>query len=91
MFDSFTMMIILSDLVKNEKMRTAENQNKLFVRMAFKFIGKPDGDYYIRDDMFVSIGAEREHFGEEEENQKKKTIIEHWSLAAHVKKMSALF
>ncbi|XP_036993553.2 CWF19-like protein 2 isoform X2 [Artibeus jamaicensis] len=76
----------LNDLVKNEKMGTAENQNKLFMRMASKFMGKTDGDYYTLDDMFVSKAAERGHFGEEEENQRKKAIAEHRSLAAQMEK-----
>uniref|UniRef100_A0A2K5WP72 CWF19-like protein 2 n=1 Tax=Macaca fascicularis TaxID=9541 RepID=A0A2K5WP72_MACFA len=77
---------ILTDLVKNEKMGTAENQNKLFMRMASKFMGKTDGDYYTLDDMFVSKAAERERLGEEEENQRKKAIAEHRSLAAQMEK-----
>ncbi|XP_030691859.2 CWF19-like protein 2 isoform X1 [Globicephala melas] len=72
----------LSDLVKNEKMGTAENQNKHFMKMTSKFMGKTDGDYYTLDDMFVSRAAERECFGEEEENQRKKAIAEHRRLAA---------
>ncbi|XP_011782049.1 PREDICTED: CWF19-like protein 2 [Colobus angolensis palliatus] len=76
----------LNDLVKNEKMGTAENQNKLFMRMASKFMGKPDGDYYTLDDMFVSKASERERLGEEEENQRKKAIAEHQSLAAQMEK-----
>ncbi|XP_037363806.1 CWF19-like protein 2 [Talpa occidentalis] len=76
----------LSDLVKNEKMGTAENQNKLFIRMASKFMGKTDGDYYTLDDMFISKAAEKGHFGEEEANQRKKAIAEHQSLAAQMEK-----
>ncbi|XP_045873152.1 CWF19-like protein 2 [Meles meles] len=76
----------LNDLVKNEKMGTAENQNKLFMKMASKFMGKTDGDYYTLDDMFVSKAAEREHSGEEEENQRRKAIAEHQHLAAQMEK-----
>uniref|UniRef100_A0A2K6FFU6 CWF19 like cell cycle control factor 2 n=1 Tax=Propithecus coquereli TaxID=379532 RepID=A0A2K6FFU6_PROCO len=76
----------LNDLVKNEKMGTAESQNKLFMRMASKFMGKTDGDYYTLDDMFVSKAAERKCLGEEEENQRKKAIAEHQSLAAQMEK-----
>ncbi|XP_021093411.1 CWF19-like protein 2 isoform X2 [Heterocephalus glaber] len=76
----------LNDLVKNEKMGTAESQNKLFMRMASKFMGKADGDYYTLDDMFVSKAAEREHLGEEEQNQRKKAIAEHQRLAAQMEK-----
>ena len=47
---------------------------------------KTDGDYYTLDDMFVSKAAERERFGEEEENQRKKAIAEHRSLIAQMEK-----
>ncbi|XP_034864731.1 CWF19-like protein 2 [Mirounga leonina] len=76
----------LNDLVKNEKMGTAENQNKLFMRMASKFMGKTDGDYYTLDDLFVSKAAEKERSGEEEENQRRKAIAEHQSLAAQMER-----
>ncbi|XP_049634506.1 CWF19-like protein 2 [Suncus etruscus] len=76
----------LNDLVKNEKMGTAENQNKLFMRMASKFMGRTDGDYFTLDDMFVSKAAEQQRFGEEEENQRRKAIAEHQSLAAQMEK-----
>ncbi|XP_055970982.1 CWF19-like protein 2 isoform X2 [Sorex fumeus] len=76
----------LDDLVKNEKMGTAETQNKLFMRMASKFMGKTNGDYYTLDDMFVSKAAERQHLGEEEENQRKRAIAEHRSLVAQMDK-----
>ncbi|XP_033620197.1 CWF19-like protein 2 isoform X2 [Fukomys damarensis] len=76
----------LNDLVKNEKMGTAESQNKLFMRMAAKFMGKADGDYYTLDDMFVSKAAEREHLGKEEQNQRKKAIAEHQRLVAQMEK-----
>ncbi|KAM6172605.1 CWF19-like protein 2 [Erethizon dorsatum] len=76
----------LNDLVKNEKMGTTESQNKLFMRMASKFMGKADGDYYTLADMFVSKAAERERLGEEEQNQRKKAIAEHQRLAAQMEK-----
>lgn len=47
-------------------------------------MGKTDGDYYTLDDMFVSKAAERERSGEEEENQRRKAIAEHQSLAAQM-------
>lgn len=49
-------------------------------------MGKTDGDYYTLDDMFVSKAAEREHSGEEEENQRRKAIAEHQHLAAQMEK-----
>ncbi|XP_075402659.1 CWF19-like protein 2 [Tenrec ecaudatus] len=76
----------LNDLVKNEKMGTAGDQNKLFMRMASKFMGKADGDYYTLDDMFVSQAAERERLGAEEEGQRKRAVAEHQRLAAQMDK-----
>lgn len=38
----------LSDLVKNEKMGTAENQNKLFMRMASKVRSSPGISFSLR-------------------------------------------
>ncbi|XP_053409934.1 CWF19-like protein 2 [Nycticebus coucang] len=75
----------LNDLVRNEKMGTAENQNNLFMRMASKFMGKADGDYYTLDDMFVSKAAERE-CRSEEEKQRRKAVAEHRNLAAQMEK-----
>ncbi|XP_003802992.1 CWF19-like protein 2 [Otolemur garnettii] len=75
----------LNDLVRNEKMGTAENQNNLFMRMTSKFMGKTDGDYYTLDDMFVSRAAERER-GSEEEKQRRRAVAEHRSLAAQMEK-----
>ncbi|XP_076969198.1 CWF19-like protein 2 isoform X2 [Tamandua tetradactyla] len=75
----------LNDLVKNEKMGTAEDQNRLFMRMASKFMGKTDRDYYTLDDMFVSKAADREGLGEDM-NQRKRAIAEHQSLTAQMEK-----
>ncbi|XP_048350177.1 CWF19-like protein 2 isoform X2 [Sphaerodactylus townsendi] len=72
----------LKDLVRNEKMRTAEDQNKLFMRMASKFSDKTDRDYYTLDDMFVSNAAKGERSGEVEERQRRQAIQEHRQLAA---------
>ncbi|XP_057255716.1 CWF19-like protein 2 isoform X1 [Pezoporus wallicus] len=76
----------LKDLVKNEKMRTAEDQNSLFMRMASKLVDKTDREYYTLDDMFVSKAAKRVRSGEEEEIQRRKAIREHQQLAARMEK-----
>ncbi|XP_071411047.1 CWF19-like protein 2 isoform X2 [Pithys albifrons albifrons] len=81
----------LKDLVKNEKMRTAEDQNSLFMRMASKLMEKTDRDYYTLDDMFVSKAAKRARSGEEEEIQRKKAIREHQQLAARMEKCPYCF
>ncbi|XP_074996161.1 CWF19-like protein 2 isoform X2 [Calonectris borealis] len=81
----------LNDLVKNEKMRTAEDQNSLFMRMASKLMEKTDRDYYTLDDMFVSKAAKRARSGEEEEIQRRKAIHEHQQLAARMEKCPYCF
>ncbi|XP_073469230.1 CWF19-like protein 2 isoform X2 [Aquarana catesbeiana] len=81
----------LHDLVKREKMGTAEDQNKLFMRMASKFREKTDQDYYTLDDMFVSKAAKKEHFSEEEERERQQAISEHRRLAARMEKCPFCF
>ncbi|XP_039420263.1 CWF19-like protein 2 isoform X1 [Corvus cornix cornix] len=81
----------LKDLVKNEKMRTAEDQNSLFMRMASKLMEKTDREYYTLDDMFVSKAAKRARSGEEEEVQRRKAIREHQQLAARMEKCPYCF
>ncbi|KAM6098554.1 CWF19-like protein 2 isoform 2-T2 [Theristicus caerulescens] len=81
----------LQDLVKNEKMRTAEDQNSLFVRMASKLMEKTDREYYTLDDMFVSKAAKRARSGEEEEIQRRKAIQEHQQLVARMEKCPYCF
>ncbi|XP_074015082.1 CWF19-like protein 2 [Numenius arquata] len=81
----------LKDLVKNEKMRTAEDQNSLFMRMASKLMEKTDREYYTLDDMFVSKAAKRARSGEEEEIQRRKAIREHQQLAARMDKCPYCF
>ncbi|XP_069739588.1 CWF19-like protein 2 isoform X1 [Phaenicophaeus curvirostris] len=81
----------LEDLVRNEKMRTAEDQNSLFMRMASKLMEKTDREYYTLDDMFVSKAAKRARSGEEEEIQRRKAIREHQQLAARMEKCPYCF
>ncbi|XP_068936462.1 CWF19-like protein 2 [Petaurus breviceps papuanus] len=81
----------LKDLVKNEKMGTAEDQNRTFMKMASKLSEKTDQEYYSLDDMFVSEAAKKECFGGDEEKQKKKAISEHQKLAAQMEKCPYCF
>ncbi|KAM8976477.1 CWF19-like protein 2 [Pelodytes ibericus] len=76
----------LQDLVKREKMGTAEDQNKLYMRMASKLMEKTDRDYYTLDDMFVSKAAKKERVNEEEERERQQAIAEHRRLAARMEK-----
>uniref|UniRef100_A0A5F8HBS6 CWF19 like cell cycle control factor 2 n=2 Tax=Monodelphis domestica TaxID=13616 RepID=A0A5F8HBS6_MONDO len=81
----------LKDLVKNEKMGTAEDQNRVFMKMVSKLTEKTDKEYYSLDDMFVSTAAKKECFGGDEEKQKKKAILEHQKLAAQMEKCPYCF
>ncbi|XP_051842881.1 CWF19-like protein 2 isoform X2 [Antechinus flavipes] len=81
----------LKDLVKNEKMGTAEDQNRAFMKMASKLREKTDKEYYSLDDMFVSKAAKKECFGGDEEKQKKKAISEHQKFAAQMEKCPYCF
>ncbi|KAJ7320143.1 hypothetical protein JRQ81_019654 [Phrynocephalus forsythii] len=83
--------LTLKDLVRNEKMRTAEDQNKLFMRMASKFSDKTDREYYTLDDMFVSKAAKGEHRGAEEARLRNQAIREHQQLAAQMEKCPHCF
>ncbi|XP_067418894.1 CWF19-like protein 2 isoform X2 [Emydura macquarii macquarii] len=81
----------LKDLVKNEKMRTAEDQNTLFMRMASKLAEKTDREYYTLDDMFVSKAAKGERTGVEEERQRRRAICEQQQLVARMEKCPYCF
>ncbi|MBN3279152.1 C19L2 protein, partial [Polyodon spathula] len=81
----------LQEMVKREKMGTAEDQNVLYSRMASKLMGKTDGDNFTLDDMFVSSAAKKERCGQEEERQRQKAIQEHRRLAGRMEKCHFCF
>ncbi|KAK9520762.1 hypothetical protein VZT92_020628 [Zoarces viviparus] len=81
----------LKEMVKREKMSSAQDQNALYSRMASKMMGKTDGDNYTLDDMFVSSAAQREGEGKEEERMRSKAIGESRRLAASMEKCQHCF
>jgi len=81
----------LQEMVRREKMSTAQDQNALYSRMAAKMMGKTDGDNYTLDDMFVSSAAQREREGVDEERQRGAAIAEHRRLAARMDKCPYCF
>ncbi|XP_059820285.1 CWF19-like protein 2 isoform X1 [Hypanus sabinus] len=81
----------LQDLVRQEKMATAEDQNERFSRMASKFLEKMDRDYYTLDDMFVSKAARKDQPGRECERQRNKAMHEHKHLAKRMEKCQYCF
>uniref|UniRef100_A0A1A8HYA1 CWF19-like protein 2 n=1 Tax=Nothobranchius kuhntae TaxID=321403 RepID=A0A1A8HYA1_NOTKU len=81
----------LQEMVRREKMSSAQDQNALYSRMAAKMMGKMDGDNYTLDDMFVSSAAQREGEGREEERMRSKAIAESRRLAASMDKCQHCF
>uniref|UniRef100_A0A1A8HJ26 CWF19-like protein 2 n=1 Tax=Nothobranchius korthausae TaxID=1143690 RepID=A0A1A8HJ26_9TELE len=81
----------LQEMVRREKMSSAQDQHALYSRMAAKMMGKTDGDNYTLDDMFVSSAAQREGEGREEERMRSKAIAESRRLAASMDKCQHCF
>ncbi|XP_047450222.1 CWF19-like protein 2 [Mugil cephalus] len=81
----------LQEMVRREKMSSAQDQNALYSRMAAKMMGKTDGDNYTLDDMFVSSAAQREGEGREEERMRNRAIGESRRLAASMDKCQHCF
>ncbi|XP_028276162.1 CWF19-like protein 2 [Parambassis ranga] len=81
----------LQEMVRREKMSSAQEQNALYSRMASKMMGKTDGDNYTLDDMFVSSAAQREGEGREEERMRNRAIGESRRLAASMDKCQHCF
>ncbi|XP_043547765.1 CWF19-like protein 2 isoform X1 [Chiloscyllium plagiosum] len=81
----------LRDLVRQEKMTSAEDQNENFSRLASKFLEKIDRDNYTLDDMFVSKAAREDQSGQDDERQRNKAILEHKRLASRMEKCQFCF
>ncbi|XP_055053468.2 LOW QUALITY PROTEIN: CWF19-like protein 2 [Misgurnus anguillicaudatus] len=81
----------LREMVRREKMSSAEDQNALYSRMAGKMMGKTDDDNYTLDDMFVSSAAQKEHAGRDEERQRNKAVQETRRLAGRMEKCPHCF
>ncbi|XP_038840399.1 CWF19-like protein 2 isoform X2 [Salvelinus namaycush] len=81
----------LHEMVRREKMSSAEDQNSLYARMAGKMMGKTDDDNYTLDDMFVSSVAQREGEGRDEERMRSRAIAEHRRLAVTMEKCRHCF
>ncbi|XP_043115429.1 LOW QUALITY PROTEIN: CWF19-like protein 2 [Puntigrus tetrazona] len=81
----------LKEMVRREKMSSAEDQNALYSRMAAKMMGRTDGDNYTLDDMFVSSAAQRERSGRDEERQRNKAVQETRRLAGRMDKCRHCF
>uniref|UniRef100_A0A672MQW1 CWF19-like protein 2 n=1 Tax=Sinocyclocheilus grahami TaxID=75366 RepID=A0A672MQW1_SINGR len=81
----------LQEMVRREKMSSAEDQNALYSRMAAKMMGRTDGDNYTLDDMFVSSAAQRERSDRDEERQRNKAVQETRRLAGQMEKCRHCF
>ncbi|XP_054649293.1 CWF19-like protein 2 [Dunckerocampus dactyliophorus] len=81
----------LKEMVRREKMSSAQDQNALYSRMAAKMMGKTDGDNYTLDDMFVSSAAKREGEGREEERMRNRAAEESRRLTTTMEKCRHCF
>ncbi|XP_077578044.1 CWF19-like protein 2 [Stigmatopora nigra] len=81
----------LKEMVRREKMSSAQDQNALYSRMAAKMMGKTDGDNYTLDDMFVSSAAQKVGEGREEERLRNKATEESRRLATSMDKCHHCF
>ncbi|XP_076832456.1 CWF19-like protein 2 [Brachyhypopomus gauderio] len=81
----------LREMVRREKMSTAEDQNALYSRMAARMMGRQDGENYTLDDMFVSSAAQRERAGLDEERQRSRAVDEARRLAGQMDKCPYCF
>ncbi|XP_077397141.1 CWF19-like protein 2 [Festucalex cinctus] len=81
----------LKEMVRREKMSSAQDQNALYSRMAAKVMGKTDGDNYTLDDIFVSSAAQKEGEGREEERLRNRATEESRRLATSMEKCRHCF
>ncbi|KAK3737019.1 hypothetical protein QZH41_018410 [Actinostola sp. cb2023] len=81
----------LNDIVRREKMNTAEDYNSMFARLASKGASKTDSDEFTLDDHFVSGAANKYSKAKEEERDKMKAIKEHQRLSAQLSKCRFCF
>ncbi|XP_061923232.1 CWF19-like protein 2 [Entelurus aequoreus] len=81
----------LQEMVRREKMSSAQDQNALYSRMAAKMMGKTDGDNYTLDDMFVSGAARKEGEGREDERMRSRAAEESRRLASTMDKCPQCF
>ncbi|CAM9524115.1 unnamed protein product [Lampetra fluviatilis] len=80
----------LQELVRRERMSTAEDQNAMFARLS-KFAEKTDREYFTLDDMFVSKAAKGESTGREDERHKQRAMEEHRRLVGEMAKCNHCF
>ncbi|XP_026867968.2 CWF19-like protein 2 isoform X1 [Electrophorus electricus] len=81
----------LREMVRREKMSSAQDQNALYSRMAARMMGKQDGENYTLDDMFVSSAAQRERAGLDEARQRSRAMEEARRLAGQMDKCPYCF
>lgn len=66
----------LNDLVRMERMQSAEDQNGMFARVAEKVIEKTDEDY-VMDDVFMRKALKKETLDQMSLRDRDKAIMEH--------------
>lgn len=70
----------LKNLVEREKMGTAEDQNRMFARLAGRAFEKGDDDFQV-DDIFMSRASKKQSEAQAEEKDRSMAIYEHKKMA----------
>ncbi|CAC5398373.1 CWF19-like protein 2 homolog,CWF19-like protein 2 [Mytilus coruscus] len=80
----------LKSLVEREKMGTAEDDSKMFARLAQRSIDKTDDDYQI-DDVFLDRAAKKQSISISEMKERSQAIYDHKKMAGALEKCHFCF
>ncbi|XP_068720114.1 CWF19-like protein 2 [Montipora capricornis] len=81
----------LKEMVRREKMQTAEDHNAMLARLSSKAASMANSDDFSLDDHFVSSAANKISAAQLEERERQKAIKEHRLLAAQLSKCHFCF
>ncbi|EDO47106.1 predicted protein [Nematostella vectensis] len=81
----------LQDMVRMERMNTAEDYDAMFSRLASKGASKTDSDNFTLDDHFVTAAATKLTPAQAEERERHKAIAEHKRLSEQLSKCRFCF
>ncbi|XP_031549332.1 CWF19-like protein 2 isoform X2 [Actinia tenebrosa] len=81
----------LKEMVRREKMNTAEDYDSMFSRLASKGATKTDSDDFTLDDHFVTGAANKLSKAKEEERDRMRAIREHQRLSEQLSKCRFCF
>jgi hypothetical protein len=80
----------LKSLVEREKLNTAEDQNRMFARLAGRGLGRTDDDYQV-DDGLLERAASKQSQSHIESREHRLAVIEHKKMSASLDKCQYCF